>query len=325
MTIFLGACSSEVSVKAPVSLTVNEGITDPLGFHDATPSFSWKLVDSRQGAKQTAYQITASAPDAENTVLWDSGKVVSRQSVYVPYEGSTLQSRQRVVWKVRYWDQEDKVSGWSDTAVIELGLLANTAWQAEWIHAVKPDATKKADCTSDCVTEKRLAHTANPATYLRKTFQLDAAPEKARLYLTARGLVDFRINGQLVTPNAFLPGWTDYKQKIETLTYDVTGLLEQGENVLAARITDGWYAGDISKRVYGKIPELLAQLEMTSSTGELRTVMTDASWAHSTNGAITMAAIWHGEDYDARKELTGWDIAKLCRGRPVRACVCNGS
>ncbi len=317
LTLFaLQACSNDVMIKSPIALTVNEGIVEPLGFHDETPTFSWQLDDQRQGAKQTAYQLLVEDKvGASKQLLWDSKKVTSNQSVYVPYLGPALKSRQGISWKVRYWDQNGKVSSWSTSANLELGLLNNTDWQASWIYIADPDDIKKKQaCTVDCTAGNVNpagtlgVETVNPVMYLRKSFNLIQVPTSARLYLTAKGLVDFRINGQLVTPNAFLPGWTDYTQKIETLTYDVSALLRTGENVLAAQISDGWYAGTISKRFYGKVPELLAQLELSSAKGEIvQTVVTDANWMLSTDGAITLADIWHGEDYDARKELTGWD------------------
>ncbi|MFC7335647.1 family 78 glycoside hydrolase catalytic domain [Haloferula chungangensis] len=281
----------------PRDLSVNEGRINPIGFHDATPSFSWKLDDPRQGAKQSAYQILVTHTGSEHPeTLWDSGKVVSDQSVYVPYSGPALTSRQRIAWRVRYWDQESAESDWSTWSHLELGLLENSDWKGSWIHLPKDDF-------------KAPEELGSPVVHLRKSFSIEQVPEMARLYLTAKGIVDFRINGQLVTPDAFVPGWTDYTQKIETLTYDVGPLLRKGENVLAARISDGWYAGTISKRFYGSMPELLAQLELKSPEGKvLELIATDQSWSYSIDGPITMADIWHGEDYDARKELTGWDL-----------------
>lgn len=282
----------------PVGLTVNEGRINPIGFHDPTPSFSWKIDDARQGAAQTAYQVVVTATGSEHPeTLWDSGKVESGQSVYVPYAGPKLASRQRIAWKSRYWDQEGDASDWSDWSHLELGLLENDDWKGRWIHLPKEGF-------------KAPEEIGNPVVHLRKSFNIDAVPEMARLYLTAKGNVDFRINGKLVTADAFLPGWTDYTQKIETLTYDVGPLLQKGENVLAARIADGWFAGTISKRFYGDMPELLAQLELKSPEGKiLQRVVTDESWTLTTEGPITMADIWHGEDYDAHKEMPGWDKA----------------
>ena len=74
--------------------------------------------------------------------------------------------------------------------------------------------------------------------------------------------------------DAFLtPGWTDYGQRVLYQTYDVTGLLRDGENVLGAVLGDGWDAGFVgfdAKRAgahYGPAPELLAQLDITLEDG----------------------------------------------------------
>ncbi len=89
------------------SLTVGEGFADPIGFHDATPTFSWKLPDGVK--KQTAYRIEVKA----DKTLWDSKWVESDQSVFVPYGGKPLESRQRLSWRVRYRDEKGKESDWS--------------------------------------------------------------------------------------------------------------------------------------------------------------------------------------------------------------------
>lgn len=252
-------------------------------------------MDSRKGALQSAYQVEAVNGDKEAETLWDSGKVLSGQSTYIPYGGPPLKSRQRVVWRVRYWDQNGAGSAWSGWASLELGLLANDDWKGSWIHLPKKRF-------------KPAEPHGNPTIHFRKSFTIENVPATARLYLTAKGIVEFHINGKPVTPDAFIPGWTDYTQKIETLSYDIGPLLRKGENVLAARIADGWFAGTISNRVYGTMPELLAQVELKSEDGELlKTIVTDDTWQLSTDGPITMADIWHGEDYDARKELKGWD------------------
>ncbi|QIL88562.1 family 78 glycoside hydrolase catalytic domain [Microbulbifer sp. SH-1] len=283
--------------QPPNSLTVNEGRIDPLGFHDPTPVFSWKLQDDRSGAHQTAYQIQAFKKDAsKNLLLWDSGKVQSDQSVYVEYKGPTLKSRENISWKVRYWDQFNEASNWSNSSVIEMGLLEKSDWKASWIHQDPSDF--------------KAGNNGNPAVYLRKTFNIKSIPESARLYLTAKGVVDFRINGQPVSGDAFIPGWTNYNQRIDVYTYDVTSLLVQGENILAASIADGWYAGTISDRFYGKYPELLAQLEIRTKEGKVsQRIVTDDSWSYTIQGPITLADIYHGEDYDARKEIVDWDTS----------------
>ena len=65
----------------------------------------------------------------------------------------------------------------------------------------------------------------------------------ARLYVTALGLYEARLNGHRVGDAFLAPGWTDYGQRVLYQAYDVTSLLATGENVLGAIIADGWYAG----------------------------------------------------------------------------------
>lgn len=124
--------AAQASVLAsPHSLTVGEGFVNPLGFHDAAPVFSWKLPEEVK--KQTAYQIIAKSGKG----TWDSGWVLSDQSLYVPYMGPGLGSRDRVEWQVRFRDENGGESAWSDPAVFELGLLSADDWKARWIRPQK--------------------------------------------------------------------------------------------------------------------------------------------------------------------------------------------
>ena len=116
---------------APHSLTVGEGFVDPLGFHDATPTLSWKLPEGT--IRQTAYQIEVK----DEAVLWDSGWVESDQSVFVPYDGEALSSRQQLEWRVRFRNEKDEDSEWSKIATVELGLLSGNDWSAQWIQPGK--------------------------------------------------------------------------------------------------------------------------------------------------------------------------------------------
>ena len=84
---------------------------------DPSPQFSWCFKDGRPGDFQTAYQIQvatstsflrAGAPD-----LWDSGKVVSGQSLFNIYEGKPLPTNATVCWRVRVWDSRGSAGEWS--------------------------------------------------------------------------------------------------------------------------------------------------------------------------------------------------------------------
>src|ERR1051325_739992 len=114
------------------SLSVGEGFVNPLGFHDASPTFSWKLPVGVK--KQTAYRIETQSGAAH----WDSGWVESEQSTFVRYGGQPFASRQQVEWRVSFHDENGKDSGWSRPAHFELGLLTNTDWKAQWIRPRDP-------------------------------------------------------------------------------------------------------------------------------------------------------------------------------------------
>ena len=111
----------------------------PLAIDTVHPGLSWQLQAEGKGVSQVAYQIlVASTPEklAKNAGdLWDSGKVKSDQSQFVPYGGKDLQSRQSCAWKVRVWDKDDQPSQWSKPANWTMGLLKSDDWSARWIMA----------------------------------------------------------------------------------------------------------------------------------------------------------------------------------------------
>ena len=122
------------------------------------------------------------------------------------------------------------------------------------------------------------------------------------------------------------PGWTDYAQRIAYQTYDVTGLLRPGENVLGALLADGWYAGFVgfdAKRAgahYGAAPEFLAQLVIEFADGSrARGSSPTASW-QARFAAVRHADLLMGERHDLALEPHGWDAPGFDAAgwRPVR-------
>lgn len=275
-----------------------EYLENPLGIDITQPRFSWEMVTDRRGAKQSAYQVLAASsrdqltPDQAN--LWNSGKVASDQSLHVVYTGQSLTSRQRVYWKVTVWDETDSIFE-SDTAWFEIGLLDQHEWQAEWIGG-------------SLIGGK---WTTIPAPYVRKPFTLSGTVESARLYVTALGIYECSINGQVIGDDVFNPGWTDYNERIQYNVYDVTDNLQSGENAIGAIVADGWAAGTVAmggRQLYLRQPSFSAQLEITLDDGSTQTIITDATWKHQ-YGAMLEADLLQGESYDATMEFDGWDSA----------------
>ena len=120
-----------------------EYLENPTGIDVLQPRLAWGLRSEERGQKQSAYRVlVASVPErlaADLGDLWDSGKVVSDQTIQVAYAGSALNTRQRCFWKVRAWDRNGQPTPWSGAATWSMGLLQPADWKAEWI-AYRPPA-----------------------------------------------------------------------------------------------------------------------------------------------------------------------------------------
>ena len=145
--------------------------------------------------------------------------------------------------------------------------------------------------------------------YLRESFEAEKPVKKAVAYASALGHYELRLNGEKVGNDLFTPGWTDYRKRVHYQTYDVTEFIEQAENVLGVTLGHGWYSGylggECKRGHYGRDPRALIQLELTYQDGTTETVVTDASWKAS--HSPLSADHFMGAQYDARKEVPGWD------------------
>jgi alpha-L-rhamnosidase len=286
-------------------------LVNPLGVAPDRVRLGWVLEGTGTGRAQRAYQILLAQDDTGEDMTWDSGRVESSCSTDIAYPGSLVPGG-RYMWKVRVWDESGLVSGWSEPAAFEVELDRTDGWwRASWIgqgrtleKATPPDWPGPVDA---------VARTLTPAPYLRRAFTVDQPVASARLYVTALGLYEARLNGRRVGDGFLTPGWTDYTRRILYQTYDVTGLLAEGENVLTAILAHGWYAGFVgfdAKRAgahYGSALELLAQLLITHSDGSREWIVTDEHW-ESSPGAIRHADLLMGERHDLALEPHGWDL-----------------
>ena len=80
-----------------------------------------------------------------------------------------------------------------------------------------------------------------PSPYFRKSFQLANVPEKAEVYFCGLGYSELYLNGQKVDDGVLQPVVTQYDKRAGYLKYDVTALLQPGENVFGAILGNGWY------------------------------------------------------------------------------------
>ena len=147
----------------------------------------------------------------------------------------------------------------------------------------------------------------------RKSFQLDAVPQRARAYVSALGVYEMRINGKRVGNEVLSPGWTHYPKRVNYQAYDVTELLQVGENAVTAVCGAGWYScgifgAGLNYFYSHENPALLCRLEMVDQEGRSIAVTTNESWK-TAESAIVKNNLYHGEEYDARLEPDGWTEA----------------
>lgn len=263
-------------MTVPTGLRV-EHLDEPLGLTVSTPRLSWRLpAGTRQ---QHAYQIRAGR--------WDSGRVDSDESLLVPYAGPALTSGERVEWGVKVWTDAGE-SAWAEPGWWEMGLLHQSDWVARWVRP--PGGGLAAD-------------RPQPVWHLRGTCDVTEPVRRARLYATAHGLYELFLNGVRVGDLELTPGFTSYRSRLQVQVYDVTNLLRQGENVLAAVVSGGWLSW--APIYHGEPLGLLAQLVIHDGDGQLSRFGTGADWTAST-GAIRTADLQQGQIVDLRRQPSGW-------------------
>jgi alpha-L-rhamnosidase len=174
-----------------------------------------------------------------------------------------------------------------------MGLQSASDWQGKWIGSILAGGPV----------------TSSPAPFLRTDFKIDQEIVQARLFITALGLYEAHLNGQIVHAEIFAPGWTDYHRRVQYQVYDVSRFLSVGDNTFGAVLGDGWYCGYVgwgSRQLYGDRPKLLAQLLITLADGSTQMILTDEHW-RAAYGPILESDFQNGESYDARREFSGWD------------------
>ncbi|MDX2070093.1 MAG: sulfatase [Haliscomenobacter sp.] len=88
------------------------------------PEYSWLLP--KEALAQKAYQILVATSQKQieqnSGDVWDSGQVRKSTNSNIPHEGKPLQPGQTYYWKVRIWDQDNRLSEYSGVQVFEGGM-----------------------------------------------------------------------------------------------------------------------------------------------------------------------------------------------------------
>lgn len=292
-----GSEQAAASLK-PEGLRWN-GSDAPANSSAKLPRLQWRVSGPGRGQAQTAYQVLVASTPAKLQAgvgdVWDSGKIAAGESLDVPFGGAPLQGRQRGVWTVRIWDKHDRPSPYAPPEAWEIAPWDEEV-EGHWIgRKQEPGRSSREPDAS--------------VTYVRKVISVPSGFKSARLYTTAFGVYEASVNGQRVGEDVLAPGFTDHDKRSLVQRHDVTSLLRAGENVLAAVVAGGWCTARLGGALGNcglEPPRVRMALELTLSDGKRQAFESDDSWK-SRSGPIESARIYGGEEYDARREMQGWD------------------
>ena len=144
---------------------------------------------------------------------------------------------------------------------------------------------------------------------MRKDFTAQKGIKKAVAYVCGLGHFDLFVNGEKVGDHFLDCGWTLYSKEALYETFDVTEMLQRGDNTVGVMLGNGFY--NIPHDRYFKLltsfgaPKLLFRLEITYNDGSREEVCSNTTW-QVTQSPITFSSIYGGEDYDTALEQKDW-------------------
>ena len=270
-------------------VTKQQGIT-------SMPQIGWVISGDGRNEIQKSYHLQMAKNQEFTNLVYDSGEVFSDASAHIRPDGVSLESMTKYHLRIKVKMIDGQESAWSEP-VYFLTALCNNEWTARFISA---------DSDEDSENSK--------GTYVRKEFKVEKEVAEAYISATALGLYELYFNGKRVGKDELTPGFTSYDKHLVYQTYEVTELLQQGENAVGAMIGAGWFKGKICfierYNNYGSRSAFLGQLVIKYKDGSSETIITDNSWKGN-DAPVVFAEIYDGEIYDAAKEIKGWNEAGL--------------
>jgi alpha-L-rhamnosidase len=295
--IFLTLCSIHAQPTSISQLEVDK-LSNPIGLDSENPDFSWIIKSDDFNLNQTHYQVFVAKDKvfSKNSLVWDSGKVNSSESVYIKYQGNPLEYATKYYWTVKVWTnqssrpKQSKISWWTT------GLMGQKQWKSDWI-GVKMEDIKGPE-----------------SPYFTNDFILDGKIISANLFITSRGVYEAYINGKRVGKSYLTPGWTSYNNRIQYQAYDVKEMLSLGDNRMGVILADGWFRNfrpnrGKRKTDYGDEISFITELIISYEDGTKKSIINDDNWNYHF-GAIQSSSIYNGEFADFNLSDPTWSKPK---------------
>ncbi|HCH4263346.1 TPA: family 78 glycoside hydrolase catalytic domain [Vibrio parahaemolyticus] len=143
----------------------------------------------------------------------------------------------------------------------------------------------------------------------KKQLSITRPTQEALIHIVGLGYYTLFINGQKVSNYELNNDWTNYAELVYYDTFDISGYLRQGDNVIVVELANGWY-NPAPLTLFGKYnlrrnlttgqPTLLADIVLSDQDGKHVVVPTDASW-ECTTGPYLFNNLYLGEVIDFRE------------------------
>lgn len=168
----------------------------------------------------------------------------------------------------------------------------------------------------------------NGSIILRRTFILEKDVRKATMYVCGLGYGEYTINGLAVTDEVLSTPFTTFDKRVLYQTYDVTSLLDAGENTIGVFLGNGFY-NDVAETwffdtaTWRHCPKVILRLHVLFCDGTETEVISDENWM-SCEGPVTYNRVRECEIYDARLFQEGWNQNGFNAENWDAAIICQG-
>ncbi len=273
-----------------------ETLSNPIGIDNLHPRFSWKPSDDAFCAPQATYCIRVCDGDV---CVWNSGEKHDCRSVAVPYDGVPLKSFTIYRFEIRCTLTDGSV--YFGNGTFETGILEQSEWLGDFL--CYPNYQKR----------------ASPV-FVTKMNVLGKI-KSCRAYFCGLGYGELYINGNKTENSILDPAWTDYTQRVLYRTFDVTELVNEGENKIRVLLGDGWMAHNHKYFEVSKKPPLpwyhepcfLLNIRVTYEDGSVETFAPNGENCRANSSEILSQNLFDGETYSAPRaeELKKQEMGEL--------------
>lgn len=157
----------------------------------------------------------------------------------------------------------------------------------------------------------------------RKNFKLQKTVLNAKIYISALGVYEAKLNGKRIGDYVLAPGWTSYGHRVQYQEYDITNLLGK-ENSLEITIGKGWCFSELTweNKVFSPypVPAAICAMKISYNDGTDEIILSDESFEVS-ESAVLYSDIYDGEIYDSRSVKRHWEPAAVRQDYPKEILI----